>query len=164
MMTYLQRHSHISPQNAQWILANFAQRHEGSFLVLLERKSDLLLPGRWYIPQLHLTILLLSFASALWNCTFSNLLKRLHRFHNQQHLHQLLYFFVKKKLGLSILLSNNLSSSILILFNFLIIHICSLNPDSTIFQVKLIICSIIFYISGYFLLKRFYELNFNFKK
>ena len=46
MMTYLQRHSHISPQNAQWILVNFAQRHEGSFLVLLERKSDLLLPGR----------------------------------------------------------------------------------------------------------------------
>ena len=83
---------------------------------------------------------------------------------DNKHLHQLVFFLIKKKLGLSVILSNNLSSAILIFFNFLIIHICSLNPGSTIFQVKLIICSIIFYISGYFLLKKFYELNFSFKK
>ena len=112
------------------------------------------------------------YISLIWYPCFENLFSILRKLNKQfsplnpdnKHLHQLVFFFVKKKLGLSIILSNNLSSSILILFNFLIINICSLNPDSTIFQVKLIICSIIFYISGYFLLKRFYELNFNSKK
>ncbi len=112
------------------------------------------------------------YISLIWYPCFENLFSILRKLNRKfsplnpdnKHLHQLVFFFVKKKLGLSIILSNNLSSAILILFNFLIIHICSLNPGSTIFQVKLIICSIIFYISGYFLFKRFYESNFNFKK
>mgnify|MGYP007000239280 CR=1 len=78
---------------------------------------------------------------------------------DNKHLHQLVFFFIKKKLNLSIIFSNNVSSAILIFFNFLIIHVCSLNPSSTIYQIKLIICSIIFYISGYFLLNRFNKLN-----
>ena len=112
------------------------------------------------------------YISLIWYPCFENLFSILRKLNRKfsplspdnKHLHQLVFFFVKKKLGLSIILSNNLSSVMLILFNFLIIHICSLNPSSTIFQVKLIICSIIFYISAYFLLKRFYELNLNFKK
>ena len=81
-----------------------------------------------------------------------------------KHLHQLVFFFIKEKLKLPILLSNNLSSAILLFLNFLIIHICSLNPYSTIYQVKIIACSIILYISGYFLLNKFYKLNFEIKK
>ncbi len=112
------------------------------------------------------------YISLIWYPCFENLFSILRKLNRKfsplnpdnKHLHQLVFFFIKKKLGLSIIFSNNLSSVILILFNFLIIHICSLNPSSTIFQVKLIICSIIFYISAYFLLKRFYELNLNFKK
>ena len=112
------------------------------------------------------------YISLIWYPCFENLFSILRKLNRKfsplnpdnKHLHQLVFFFVKKKLGLSIISSNNLSSVILILFNFFIIRIGSLNPGSTIFQVKLIICSIIFYISGYFLLKKFYELNFNFKK
>ena len=112
------------------------------------------------------------YISLIWYPCFENLFSILRKLNRKlsplnpdnKHLHQLVFFLIKKKLGLSVILSNNLSSAILIFFNFLIIHICSLNPGSTIFQVKLIICSIIFYISGYFLFKRFYESNFNFKK
>ena len=112
------------------------------------------------------------YISLIWYPCFENLFSILRKLNKKlsplnpdnKHLHQLVFFLIKKKLGLSVILSNNLSSAILIFFNFLIIHICSLNPGSTIFQVKLIICSIIFYISGYFLLKKFYELNFSFKK
>ena len=112
------------------------------------------------------------YISLIWYPCFENLFSILRKLNRKfsplnpdnKHLHQLVFFLVKKKLGLSIILSNNLSSAILIIFNFLIIHICSLNPENTIFQVKLIICSIIFYISGYFLLKRFYEFSLNLQK
>ena len=112
------------------------------------------------------------YISLIWYPCFENLFSILRKLNKKfspldpdnKHLHQLIFFFIKKKLSLSTIFSNNLSSTIIIFFNFLIIHICSLNPGSTIFQVKLIICSIIFYISGYFLLKKFYNLNFNFKK
>ena len=83
---------------------------------------------------------------------------------DNKHLHQLIFFFIKKKFGLSVILSNNISSAVLIFFNFLIIYICSLNPVSTIYQVKLIIGSITLYIASYFILNKYFELNFNFKK
>lgn len=112
------------------------------------------------------------YISIIWYPCFENLFSILRKLSRKfsplspdsKHLHQLVFFFIKKKLGLSIIFSNNLSSAIIIFFNFLIIHICSLNPSSTVFQLKLIICSVIFYISGYFLLKRFYKLNFILKK
>ena len=112
------------------------------------------------------------YISLIWYPCFENLFSILRKLNKKfsplnpdnKHLHQLVFFFVKKKLGLSIIFSNNLSSIILIFFNFLIIRICSFNPGSTIFQVKLIICSIIFYLSAYFLLKRFYELSLNLQK
>ena len=112
------------------------------------------------------------YISLIWYPCFENLFSILRKLNKKfsplkpdsKHLHQLVFFFIKKKIGLSTLFSNNLSSSLMIIFNFLIIHICSLNPSSNLFQIKLIICSIIFYISGYYLLKKFYELNFKFKK
>ena len=112
------------------------------------------------------------YITLIWYPCFENLFSILRKLNKKfsplnpdnKHLHQLIFFFVKKKFGLSVVLSNNLSSFILIFFNFLIIYIGSLNPGSTLFQVKLIICSIVFYISSYLLLKRFYEINLNFKK
>ncbi len=112
------------------------------------------------------------YISLIWYPCFENLFSILRKLNKKfsplnpdnKHLHQLLYFFVKKKLSLSTIFSNNLSSAILIFFNFLIIYICSLKPGSTIYQVNFIFFSIIFYILSYFVLKKFYELSFNFKK
>ena len=112
------------------------------------------------------------YISIIWYPCFENLFSILRKLNKKfsplnpdnKHLHQLVFFFVKEKINLSTILSNNLSSAILIFFNFSIIYISSLNPSSTMYQVKLILCSIIFYISGYFMLNKFYKLNFNFKK
>ena len=112
------------------------------------------------------------YISIIWYPCFENLFSILRKLKKKfsplnpdnKHLHQLVFFFVKEKINLSTILSNNLSSAMLIFFNFLIIYISSLNPSSTMYQVKLILCSIIFYISGYFMLNKFYKLNFNFKK
>lgn len=112
------------------------------------------------------------YISIIWYPCFENLFSILRKLNNNssplnpdnKHLHQLVFFFIKKRLKLSVIFSNNLSSAILIFFNFLIIYICSLNPSSTIYQVKLIICSALLYISGYLILNKFYELNFKFKK
>lgn len=112
------------------------------------------------------------YISIIWYPCFENLFSILRKFSKKssplnpdnKHLHQLVFFFIKEKIHLSIIFSNNLSSAILIFLNFLIIYISSLNPSSTIYQVKLILFSIIFYISGYFMLNKFYKLTFNFKK
>ena len=112
------------------------------------------------------------YISIIWYPCFENLFSILRKLKKKfsplnpdnKHLHQLVFFFVKEKINLSTILSNNLSSAMLIFFNFLIIYISSLNPSSTMYQVKLILCSIIFYVSGYFMLNKFYKLNFNFKK
>ena len=112
------------------------------------------------------------YISLIWYPCFENLFSILRKLNiklsplnpDSKHLHQLVFFFVKKKIGLSTIFSNNLSSAILIFFNFLIIYICSMDPSSTKYQVSLIIFSIIFYILSYFLLKKFYELSFKFKK
>ena len=112
------------------------------------------------------------YISIIWYPCFENLFSILRKLNKKfsplnpdnKHLHQLVFFFIKEKLKLPILPSNNLSSAILLFLNFLIIHICSLNPYSTIYQVKIIACSIILYVSGYFLLNKFYKLNFEIKK
>ena len=112
------------------------------------------------------------YISIIWYPCFENLFSILRKLNKKfsplnpdnKHLHQLVFFFVKEKINLSTILSNNLSSAMLIFFNFLIIYISSLNPSSTMYQVKLILCSIIFYITCYFMLNKFYKLNFKFKK
>ena len=112
------------------------------------------------------------YISIIWYPCFENLFSILRKLKKKfsplnpdnKHLHQLVFFFVKEKINLSTILSNNLSSAMLIFFNFLIIYISSLNPSSTMYQVKLILCSIIFYVSGYFMLNKFYKLNLMSKK
>ncbi len=108
------------------------------------------------------------FISLLWYPCYENLFSIIRKLKKKssplkpdsKHLHQLVFFFIKKKLNLSLLLANNLSSILICFFNFLIIFICSLNPNSTVHQIKLIFSSVILYNICYFLLNKFYKLNF----
>ncbi len=112
------------------------------------------------------------FISLIWYPCFENLFSILRKLNREfsplkpdsKHLHQLVFFFFSKKFNLKLVLSNNLSSAIIFFFNFLVIYISTLNPSSTIFQIKLIATSIIFYNVSYMLLFKFYKLNFISKK
>ncbi len=112
------------------------------------------------------------FISLIWYPCFENLFSILRKLKKEfsplkpdsKHLHQLVMFFLKKKFDLKLIISNNLSSGIICLFNFLILYISTLNPESTIFQVKLIATSIILYIASYMFLFKFYKSNLMFKK
>ena len=112
------------------------------------------------------------FISLIWYPCYENLFSILRKLNREfsplkpdsKHLHQLVFFFVTKKLNLKLILSNNLSSAIICFFNFLIIYISTLNPSNTIFQIKLIVVSIIFYNVIYMLLFKFYKSNLISKK
>ncbi len=112
------------------------------------------------------------FISLIWYPCFENLFSILRKLNrdfsplkpDSKHLHQLVFFFLTKKFNLKLIISNNLSSLIICFFNYLIIYISTLNPSSTIFQIKLLVTSIIFYIVNYMLLFKFYKLNLISKK
>ena len=112
------------------------------------------------------------YISLIWYPCFENLFSILRKLNKKfsplnpdnKHLHQIIFLFIKEKLSLSTFFSNNLSSAILIFFNFLIIYISSLNPSSTIYQIKLILSSIILYTVSYLLLKKLFKSNFDVKK
>ena len=112
------------------------------------------------------------FISLVWYPCFENLFSILRKLNREfsplkpdsKHLHQLVLFFLTKKFDLKLILSNNLSGGIICFFNFLIIHISTLNPGSTIFQVKLVATAIIFYIVSYIILFNFYKSSLIFKK
>ncbi|MFL2853304.1 MAG: hypothetical protein ACJZ5W_01210 [Candidatus Pelagibacter sp.] len=112
------------------------------------------------------------FISLIWYPCYENLFSILRKLNREfsplkpdsKHLHQLVFFFFTKKFGFKLVPSNNLSSAIICFFNFLIIYISTLNPSSTIFQIKLIVISIIFYNVTYMLLFKFYKSNLISKK
>ena len=112
------------------------------------------------------------FISLIWYPCFENLFSILRKVNREfsplkpdsKHLHQLVFFFLTKNFNLKLIISNNLSSAIIFFLNFLVIYISTLNPSSTIFQIKLIVTSIIFYNVIYVLLFKFYKLNLISKK
>ena len=112
------------------------------------------------------------FISLIWYPCFENLFSILRKLNREfsplkpdsKHLHQLFLFFFTKKFDLKLITSNNLSSAIICFFNFLIIYVSTLNPSSTIFQIQLIVASIIFYNVNYMLLFKFYKSNLMSKK
>ena len=112
------------------------------------------------------------FISLIWYPCFENLFSILRKINREfsplkpdsKHLHQLVFFFLTKKFNFKLIISNNLSSAIICFFNFLIIYISALNPSSTIFQIKLIVTSIIFYNVIYVILFRFYKFDLISKK
>ena len=76
---------------------------------------------------------------------------------DNKHFHQLLYYFLKKKFNLSSILSNNLSSIIINIFNLSILYIGSKNIYNGQFQVSLISVNIFLYT---FLYLRLFEFRF----
>ncbi|MDC1248458.1 undecaprenyl/decaprenyl-phosphate alpha-N-acetylglucosaminyl 1-phosphate transferase [Pelagibacteraceae bacterium] len=91
-----------------------------------------------------------------WYPCFENLFSIIRKFNfkrspimpDNEHLHQVLFFYIKKKFSLSDLISNNISTIIVLLFTFLTLHLGSLDIYSTKLQLSLIlIFSIVYFIS-----------------
>jgi UDP-N-acetylmuramyl pentapeptide phosphotransferase/UDP-N-acetylglucosamine-1-phosphate transferase len=103
----------------------------------------------------------------LWYPCFENLFSILRKFKfkkspmqpDNNHLHQLLFFFMKKKISLSNLLINNYCSLIINIFNFFILFIGSTDIFNTKFQIYLIVLNIFIYLFLYLML-----FNFRYKK
>ena len=93
----------------------------------------------------------------LWYPAFENLFSILRKFYfsksptqaDNNHLHQLLYFFLINKTGLNKLLVNNSVSVIINFYNFTTIFLASTDPHHTQMIVLLILLNIIFYIFLY---------------
>ena len=103
----------------------------------------------------------------IWYPCFENLFSilRKNKFNNSpitaddKHLHQLIYFFFKKKYFDKSLVSNNFSSVLINLYNFLIIYIASTDTSDTKFQIFLLFFNLIIYLFCYI-----YLFNFRFEK
>ena len=106
----------------------------------------------------------------LWYPCFENLFSILRKFifkrspakADDNHLHQLVFFYIRKKMGLKKLNPNNISSYLIILYNFFIFIIASSDPSNTQFQVILVIINILIYLVIYFKLF-FFKYNTRFK-
>lgn len=93
----------------------------------------------------------------LWYPCFENLFSilRKSRFKNSpisaddKHLHQLLYFYIKKKFLKKNLLSNNFSSILINFYNLIIFLTASINIYNTKFQISLILINIFIYLVAY---------------
>ncbi len=103
----------------------------------------------------------------LWYPCFENLFSiiRKYKFNlspmnaDNKHFHQLLFNFIKKKIKISNLLANNLSSLIINLFNAVILFLGSLNIFDSKLQITLIFFCILVYGYRYFRLFNFRFLN-----
>ena len=74
---------------------------------------------------------------------------------DNNHLHQMLYFYVSKKINKNKIISNNISSIIILSYNFFIFLIASQAANKTNFQLFLIFTNILLYILIYYLLRKF---------
>ena len=93
------------------------------------------------------------FITLLWYPCYENLFSIIRKFKNKlsplipdnNHLHQLIYVRFKKKIIKSQLIANNISSLLISFVNFIIILISSINPYSSVYQIKLIFFSMFLY-------------------
>ncbi len=103
----------------------------------------------------------------LWYPAFENLFSIIRKLKTRKspikpdtnHLHHLLFFYIEKKFGLKKLLSNNLSSTIIILYNFIIFNISVVNIYFTYFHIILIIINVMIYLIVYMKLSEFKKLK-----
>ena len=103
----------------------------------------------------------------LWYPAFENLFSIIRKLKTRKspikpdtnHLHHLLFFYIEKKFGLKKLLSNNLSSTIIILYNFIIFNISIVNIYFTYFHIILIIINVMIYLIVYVKLSEFKKLK-----
>ena len=102
------------------------------------------------------------FITLLWYPCFENLFSIIRKIKikssplipDNHHLHQLIYTLFKKKLIKNKLFANNLSSILISTVNFLIILASSINPFSSIYQLKLIIFSVFLYLIVFISIKK----------
>ena len=93
----------------------------------------------------------------LWYPCFENLFSIIRKykfkkspiFPDEKHLHQLLFFFISKKLKLRNIYLNNLSSCLINFYNLIIFSVGSIYIHHTQYQIMLIIFNIIFYMVVY---------------
>ena len=94
----------------------------------------------------------------LWYPCFENLFSILRKFKlrkspidpDNNHLHQLLFFYLKKKYKLKDIFANNYGSLIVLLYNFIIFHLGLQNISNTQHQIIIILISILIYCFIYF--------------
>ena len=94
----------------------------------------------------------------LWYPCFENLFSILRKFQlkkspikaDSNHLHQLLFFFLKRKYKLKSIFANNYSSAIILLYNLIILSIGIQNISNTQYQIILLIFNILVYCAIYF--------------
>ena len=99
----------------------------------------------------------------LWYPCFENLFSiiRKYKFNkspispDQKHLHQLLFFFISKKLKLKNIHLNNLSSCLINFYNLIIFSLGSIYIYHTQYQIMLILFNLIFYMIVYSKLFKF---------
>ena len=99
----------------------------------------------------------------LWYPCFENLFSIIRKFilkrspinADNNHFHQLVFFYIRKKISSKKLNPNNISSYLIILYNFFIFVIGSNDPANTQLQIILVICSIFIYLLIYFKLFTF---------
>jgi UDP-N-acetylmuramyl pentapeptide phosphotransferase/UDP-N-acetylglucosamine-1-phosphate transferase len=93
----------------------------------------------------------------LWYPCFENLFSILRKYKfkkspispDEKHLHQLLFFFISKKLKLRNIYLNNLSSCLINFYNLIIFSVGSIYIHHTQYQIMLIIFNVIFYVIVY---------------
>jgi UDP-N-acetylmuramyl pentapeptide phosphotransferase/UDP-N-acetylglucosamine-1-phosphate transferase len=99
----------------------------------------------------------------LWYPCFENLFSIIRKFRfnssplkaDNKHLHQLLFYFIKKRFNLSKLLTNNLSSIIINSINLSFMFIGSNFIFDTKIQILLISCLVLLYLLSYYILFNF---------
>ena len=99
----------------------------------------------------------------LWYPCFENLFSIIRKFRfnkspvspDEKHLHQLLFFFISKKLKLKNIHLNNLSSCLINCYNLIIFSLGSINIYHTQYQIMLILFNLIFYMIVYSKLFKF---------
>ncbi len=104
----------------------------------------------------------------LWYPCFENLFSIIRKYKfkkspispDEKHLHQLLFFFISKKLKLRNIYLNNLSSCLINFYNLIIFSVGSIYIHHTQYQIMLIIFNVIFYMIVYSRLFNFKYLKF----
>ena len=102
------------------------------------------------------------FITIIWYPCYENLFSIIRKLRSNfsplnpdnKHLHQLLYLAIKKNFFKNNILANNASSLIINIVNLAIIYASSIKPYSSVYQITLIIISLIIYTTVFTLLKK----------
>ena len=78
---------------------------------------------------------------------------------DNNHLHQLLFIFLRNKLNTNIIFSNVLTSILINSFNFFVLFLGAMKPYATDYQLLLLVFNIIIYLTLYSILSRFRKLQ-----